>query len=327
MSLLFFSVAALAWLLALPGDALAWGPVTHLVHGSMVLDRLAELPAEVRLLLSRFPYEYLYGCIGADIIQAKKFTRSLYTHCHHWRTGWAVLDAAPGEAERSFAYGYLSHLASDTFSHNYYLPARLVASFRARAMRHVYWEARFDANQPPERWPALHVVASHLYPHCDELVEHVVERTLFSFRTNKRIFDSLLALQRLEYWRTVMRRMTRSDRYPLGRDEIDLFNERFAAAIIDLMQRGEEAACQAADPTGRENLARASRIRRRLRSLARRGALDPERERALIEAVAMPLPPAPDGASGAVLQPAPPRPPVAGAGSRRPAARPSAPPA
>jgi hypothetical protein len=248
----------------------------------MLLDRLELLPLELRAVLSAFPYEYLYGCIGADIIQAKKFTRSLYTHCHHWRTGWSVLTNAREDGERAFAYGYLSHLASDTFSHNYFLPVRLIASFRARTMRHVYWEARFDANQSPARWPVLTLVAAHVYPHCDDLVERVVERTLFSFRTNKRIFDSLLALQRLEYWRGAMQRVTDSKSYPLPHGEIDRFNGLCVEAIVDLMCNGEAAACHAADPTGRENLARANAIRKRLRALARRGGLDEARERELV---------------------------------------------
>lgn len=285
--------------LLLPREALAWGPVTHLVHGSMLLDRLSLLPAAMQALLARFPYEYLYGCIGADIIQAKKFTRSLYTHCHHWQTGWSVLDQARSDAERAFAYGYLSHLTSDTFSHNYYLPIRLITSFRARAMRHVYWEARFDANQRAERWPVLTLVAAHIYPHCDDLVERVVERTLFSFRTNKRIFDSLLALQRLEYWRSVMQRVTDSGRYPLEQRDIDRFNGLCAEAIVDLLRHGRDAACQAEDPTGHENLSRASAIRKRLRTLARRGALNEERERALVASMIPELEAALDQASAA----------------------------
>jgi hypothetical protein len=271
-------------LLAFPADALAWGPVTHLVHGSMLLERLPLLPPEVQSLLSRFPYEYLYGCIGADIIQAKKFTRSLYTHCHHWQTGWTVLDQAREDSERAFAWGYLSHLASDTFSHNYYLPIRLITSFRVAAMRHVYWEARFDANQRAERWPVLTLVAGHVYPHCDDLVERVVERTLFSFKTNKRIFDSLLALQRLEYWRGVMQRVTGSDRHPLGRSDIDRFNGLCADALVDLARNGRASACQAADPTGHDHLEHANLIRKRLRTLARRGALDALREQEILSA-------------------------------------------
>jgi len=289
MSPLAFAVAsgfaALCGLLLSPVEAFAWGPVTHLVHGAQVLGRLDALPPDVATLLGRFPYEYLYGCIGADIIQAKKFTQSLYTHCHHWRTGWTVLDSAQTDAERAFARGYLSHLASDTFSHNYYLPVRLIGSFRATSMRHVYWEARFDANQPPERRPLLHLVAANLYPQPDDLVERVVERTLFSFRTNKRIFDSLLALQRLEYWQTLMQRATHSRRYPLEMVDIDRFNHLCTEAIVDLMQNGQGAACQTADPTGAENLALAYTVRKRLRTLARRGTLDQEREQEIIASV------------------------------------------
>jgi hypothetical protein len=277
-------VAVVAAVLVLvPAEAWAWGPVTHLVHGSMLLERLPLLAPALQELLARHPYEYLYGCIGADIIQAKKFTRSLYTHCHHWRTGWSVLEAARTDPERAFAYGYLSHLASDTFSHNYYLPIRLISSFRAAPMRHVYWEARFDANQEPERWPVLTLVAAHVYPHCDDLVERVVERTLFSFKTNKRIFDSLLALQRLEYWQNMMQRVTGSEKHPLGRGDIERFNGLCADAIVDLMIRGEGSTCQSADPTGEENLGRANLIRKRLRALARRGVLDVDREHALVQ--------------------------------------------
>ncbi|MDG2307313.1 MAG: zinc dependent phospholipase C family protein [Candidatus Binatia bacterium] len=289
MSQLALLLAAAAAIVLAPSDAWAWGPVTHLVHGAMLLERLPMLPPDVASLLARFPYEYLYGCIGADIVQAKKFTKSLYTHCHHWRTGWEVLDGATTESEQAFARGYLSHLASDTFSHNYYLPVRLISSFRSTSMQHVYWEARFDANQAEERWPLLTLVASNLYPHCDELVERIVERTLFSFRTNKRIFDSLLALQRLEYWQTVMQRATDSQRHPLPREDIERFNGLCANAIVDLMQNGRGAACQADDPTGQENLDRAKRIRNRLRGLARRGVLDEEREREILASAIPPL--------------------------------------
>ena len=47
------------------------------------------------------------------------------------------------------------------------------------------------------------------------LVERVVERTLFSFKTNKRIFNSVMALQKLEQWQIMMRRLGDRSRYPL----------------------------------------------------------------------------------------------------------------
>ena len=200
-------------MLLAPHEAQAWGPVTHLIHGATVLTRLSTLPAALQEILRAFPDAYLYGCVGADIIQAKKFARDLRYHCHSWNVGWQVLDGARSDSERAFAYGYLTHLAADTYSHNYFVPLQLIVSFRARALKHVYWEARFDAMQPESDWRRLRDVVSQLYPDCDELMERVVERTLFSFRTNKRIFNSVMALHRVEQWRRVMHRLGTRSRY------------------------------------------------------------------------------------------------------------------
>src|SRR5262249_13710253 len=142
------ALVVLAW----PATAHAWGPITHLVHGSTVLSQAASLGGPLGDLLDVNRLAYLYGNIAADIFHAKKYTRSLYTHCHCWPVGWQIVDAATNEREEAFAYGYLSHLAADVYSHNHYVPVQLVTSFEARTLRHIYWEARFDAAQERDRW-------------------------------------------------------------------------------------------------------------------------------------------------------------------------------
>jgi hypothetical protein len=241
------------------------------VHGSNVLADLGVLGAPLRELLSAHRLAYLYGCIAADIFHAKKYTRSVYTHCHCWPVGWQIVDAAKGEREEAFAYGYLSHLAADVYSHNQYVPVQLVTSFEARTLRHIYWEARFDAAQERDRWRLIRSVLRHRYRDLDRLVERVVERTLFSFKTNKRIFDSVMALQQLEQWQVMVRGLGDRSRYPLPQGEVDRFNELCVHAIQDLLLHREESACQQADPTGHEALAQASALRRKLRALKRRG--------------------------------------------------------
>jgi hypothetical protein len=264
-------VAALV--LVWPNDALAWGPVTHLVHGSQVLDSLSTVAPALQEILREHRLAYLYGCVAADIVQGKKYTRSLYTHCHCWPVGWQIAEAARGEREQAFAYGYLSHLAGDVYSHNQFVPVQLVVSYQARALRHVYWEARFDAAQERDRCRLLRTVFEHRYPECDRLVERVVERTLFSFKTNKRIFSSVMALQRLEQWQRITRHLSTRSRYALPPSEVERFNALCIAAIEDLLARGHRSACQHADPTGRDALARAAALRRKLRALKRRGQM------------------------------------------------------
>jgi hypothetical protein len=263
------ALAVLLW----PSDALAWGPVTHLVHGTQVLDSLSILAPALQEILRQNRLPYLYGCVAADIVQAKKYTRSLYTHCHCWPVGWQIAESARSEREQAFAYGYLSHLAGDVFSHNHFVPVQMVVSYQARTLRHIYWEARFDAAQTRDRWRLIRSVLEHRYPDCDRLVERVVERTLFSFRTNKRIFNSVMALQQFEQWQRMMRGLSERSRYPLPASEIERFNSLCIGAIRDLLVRGQHSTCQHADPTGRDALARAEALRRKLRMLKRRGQM------------------------------------------------------
>jgi Zinc dependent phospholipase C len=266
-------VCAFLFLLLVPAQASAWGPITHLAHGSSVLGNLTILGLSLQRLLRRHRLEYLYGCIGADITQAKKYTRAQQAHCHSWPVGWSLLERADNDAQRAFAYGYLTHLAGDVYSHNHYVPTQLIVSFRARTLRHVYWEARFDAQQHFVGRDLIRELRGHHFPECDGLVRDVVSRTLFSFRTDKRIFRGFIAIHDLEQWHRVMQRLSTRSRYPLPAEVVQRYNAACHGSIIDLMQRGKQAACQAADPTGLRTITLAKEVRRSLKALDRRGRI------------------------------------------------------
>src|SRR5579885_1548320 len=176
--MVFAGIVTLLLVVLWPGEAHAWGPVTHLVHGSQMLANVSILAPALQEILREHRKAYLYGCVAADIVQAKKYTRNLYTHCHCWPVGWQIAGAATTEREQAFAGGYLSHLAGDVYSHNHFVPVQLVVSYQARTLRHIYWEARFDAAQERDRWRLLRSVLDDRYTDCDRLVERVVERTL-----------------------------------------------------------------------------------------------------------------------------------------------------
>lgn len=256
---------------AAPGHAWAWGPITHLAHGASVLADLTILGMGLQRLLRRHRLEYLYGCVGPDITQAKKYTRLQQAHCHSWAVGWAVLHRAATDAERAFAFGYLTHLAGDVYSHNHFVPTQLIVSFRIRALRHIYWEARFDAMQDERYRSIIRELRERKFPECDHLVETVVARTLFSFRTDKRIFDSFIAVHDLERWHRVMRNLSMRSRVELPAGLVSRYNAVCHASIVDLLANGKRCACQAADPTGVEALTLAGAVRRTLKALERRG--------------------------------------------------------
>jgi hypothetical protein len=269
-------VCALAFgFLLIPDAAFGWGPISHLAHGSEVLKSLTILGAGLQQLLGRFPMEYLYGCVGADITLGKKYTRAMQAHCHSWQVGWQVLDAAESDEQRAFAYGYLTHLAADVYSHNHDVPTQLIVSYRARTLRHVYWEARFDGMQDASYRGIVTDLRRLRFPECDRLVKRVVARTLFSFDTNKRIFDSVLAFHDWKNWHRIVQSVSTRSRHHLPDAVVPLYNAACSRNITDVLERGRRADCQSADPTGLEALTRAKEVRRRLKALARRGAVTP----------------------------------------------------
>ena len=274
----------MALVLLLPAEASAWGPITHLTHGAEVLRNLTIVGVALQRLLRTHRLEYLYGCVGADITQAKKYTRAEQAHCHSWPVGWALVERARNEAQRAFAYGYLTHLAGDVYSHNHFVPTQLIVSYRARTLRHIYWEARFDVQQRVEHRSIIRELRQHRFPECDALVEDVVARTLFSFRTDRRIFRGFIAVHDLAQWHRIVHRLSASSRYGLSRDIVHRYNAACHDSIVDLLRRGKRAACQRADPTGAEAIALAKGLRRTLKALARRGGV-PEQLQTAVDAL------------------------------------------
>ena len=137
---------AIGMLLGEVDTVLAWGPGTHIALSGSILERLHLLPAAIGALLARHGIAYLYGSIAADMVFAKRLSR-VKQFCHHWSTGFGLLDAARTDRDRSFAYGYLSHLAADTVAHGKFVPRQIVVSNYAVGLGHLYWELRADSMQ------------------------------------------------------------------------------------------------------------------------------------------------------------------------------------
>ena len=262
-------------LLLTPSEAWAWGPITHLTHGVGALGSLTIASATLQRILSRNRLAYLYGCVGADITQAKKYTRAQQAHCHSWEVGWAILERARSDAQRAFAWGYLTHLAGDVYSHNHFVPTQMIVSFRGRALRHVYWEARFDIMQPKPPRNVIRELRERDFPECDRLVEEVVARTLFSFKMDKRIFNSFIAVHDLDQWHRIVARVTQRSRFGLPLELVEKYNSACHGSVLDLFQRKKKSACQEADPTGFRALEQAKRVRASLRALLRSGKVPP----------------------------------------------------
>lgn len=271
-NMLILLAAALLLVIALPQQALAWGAGIHLQLGMNVLSHLEALEPGVAAIIGSHPFDFLYGTIAADITIGKKFTHYLQ-HCHRWRIGHKVLEKARDGAEQACAYGYLSHLAADCIAHNYFVPYKVMRSFSSLTLKHAYWEMRFENYVEKEIWETGKKVSREHFSKNDQLLRKVLSDTIFSFATNKRIFNSILLVSRLEKWQSLLQTLSDSSRYSLEESDREEYMQLAREAVFDFLNHGESSRFYRADPTGEKALAAAEAVRKNLRFLYRSGKL------------------------------------------------------
>lgn len=261
LPLLFF----LLILLFVPTHAMAWGVGVHLTLGSSLLGRLDILPVAMQTLLSAHPFDFLYGCIAADITLGKKFTHYL-DHCHNWRIGRKILAKAETPQLEACAYGYLAHLAADTVAHSYFVPFKMVQSFNTVVLKHAYWELRAETGTEDKIWALARDIGQNDYRKHDQLLSSVLSDTIFSFRTNKRLFNSMVLVSRLQQWNKLLQTVSETSKWEIDQSErqelMDLASDATSGILGD-----EESPYWKADPTGDRALNAADMIRKNLNTL------------------------------------------------------------
>ncbi|MCD4688366.1 MAG: zinc dependent phospholipase C family protein [Desulfuromonadaceae bacterium] len=263
-------------LLFIPGEALAWGIGVHLQLGSQTLEILSRLPSQLQPLLSNYPYDFLYGFISADITLGKKFTHYL-KHCHSWRIGQQILAAAKTDPQRACAYGYLGHLAADTVAHSYMVPYKMVRTFNTAMLKHLYWEMRFESRVAPNIWQLARTIARKDFRANDAMMSSVLSRTIFSFSTNKRLFNSILLLSRLQRWQKMLQSIGEQSKWTLEEENQGEYLVLAQQATESILTDMEQSPFWKADPAGERALYTADIIRKNLNLLWLDGKL-PEAE-------------------------------------------------
>ncbi len=266
---------------AVPPSAWAWGVGVHLQLGTSILSNLPLLPAQLQLLLEAWPQDFLYGCMSADITLGKKFTHYLQ-HCHSWRMGNKVLEAAQTDPQRACAYGYLAHLAADTVAHSYFVPVKMVRTFNTVMLKHTYWEMRAEALVDPGIWQVARTVARKNYRSNDALLRSVLSDTLFSFSTNKRLFNSLLLLNRLQQWQKILRSLATTSKWTMPEENLDEYLGLAREATLSVLTTEKESPYWKADPTGERALNAAKTLRKNLNLLWLDGKLSEAEAQAIL---------------------------------------------
>jgi hypothetical protein len=243
-----------------PSPAYAWTPGTHIYLGESILANLAYLPAAVGDLLRAFPFDFLYGNIAADSSIAKKYA-PVGRHCHAWHVGQEIHDRAKTDALRAFGLGYLSHLAADVVAHNYFVPRQLVITSSTTGFGHSYWESRFERplGETFSRTAKEVILLDHTP--ADAHLDDIIAPTIFSVRTNRRLFRGMVHLTESQGWHRAFDVAEKRSRWDLANGDVERHLALSFDHIIDLLS-GPEAAVRQLDPSGEERLRIAKRMRR-----------------------------------------------------------------
>ncbi|MDA8098352.1 MAG: zinc dependent phospholipase C family protein [Nitrospiraceae bacterium] len=216
-----------------PSFSFAWGPLTHMYLGSEIFSYAPLIPAGIYGLLRSYRQDYLYGNLMADSILGKQYLPDDKSS-HSWEVGLRLLDHAQSWPEKAFAYGYLSHLAADTVAHG-------TLTEDKKNVEHAWLEMQADGMINKLYWLQSVTFSKAVQRRNDLFMENTLDRYLFSFKTNKRIYKSMVFLSLLN----------RERKRGLDREQIVQLHDESIARILDLLQNGTEASVLTQSPLSR----------------------------------------------------------------------------
>lgn len=237
-----FKIMMVVAFLLIPTAAFAWGPLTHIYLGNELFSLSPLIPPGLLEIIRRYRKDFLYGNIMADIIIGKKFLPRDKSS-HSWDVAFDLLKAARTDQQKGFVYGYMSHLAADTVAHNVYTADR-------KNIGHTVVEMKADCIIDKKYWLQAMAIDRKIQARNDAFLEHSLQRFLFSFKTNKRIFKSVVLLSVINRERIsnfVDKNVITS--LPV-RSTIVSLHEQSLDKIIDLFQNWENSEVVKVNPCG-----------------------------------------------------------------------------
>ncbi len=238
-----FVVTVILSILLIPSIADAWGPLTHLYLGHQVLDiGAAALPAGIYAIIRRYAKDFLYGNLSTDIIVGRKY-QELDKNTHSWDVGWRLLEEAETDRQKAFAYGYLCHLSADTVVHN--------LEKSRFPFKHSLVEIKAESLVDRKYRKKLKEINKVIQRRHNPVLEDMLERVIFSFKTNKKIFRGMLLLSRVPNYKPVSRFIHRRFPYEIPVSDIYKFKEESLNRIICILSNGEDSKVIDEHPLGR----------------------------------------------------------------------------
>jgi hypothetical protein len=216
--------------LFVPSLAFAWGPLTHAYLANEILSYLPLLPAGVAVVIRKYKQDFLYGNLMADMIIGKKYLPDDKSS-HNWDVAMKLLEQARSGQEESFVYGYLSHLAADTVAHE-------TLTEDMQNMGHAWMEMKADSMIKKTYWLQSVTISKSVQNRHDRFLEESLDRFVFSFKTNKRIYKGIVFFSLLNKKR----------KRGIDKDFICCLHEESMGRIVDVLKNGRSSVVLGRNP-------------------------------------------------------------------------------
>jgi len=267
------------WLAALvvagcSAEVFAWGPATHVKLASDLLGQLELLPAGIAAILAAYRKNFIFGNVAADVVFAKRLSR-IKQFCHHWETGFAILEDARSDTGRAFALGYLCHLAADTVAHCKFLPRQMTVTRTTMSFGHLYWELRADTTIGPYYWQMLRDLMDEVFAEHEASLSMRLTDTFLPFSMNWRMFYRMNDFVSRRSWLRAMHRWSDLSRWHLSDQLMREYRAESFERMLDILVNQRTASVLRDDPSGNAALAYTRVQRRQLRQMARAGLAAP----------------------------------------------------
>lgn len=228
--------------LLVPTAAFAWGPLTHIYLGNELYAFGSLLPVGIWEIMRRYKKDFIYGNFMADIIIGKTYLPSQKSS-HNWAVAFDMLRSARTGQQEAFIYGYMSHLAADTVAHNLYIADK-------KNIGHTMFEMKADSIIDKKYWLQAIAIEKKIQTRNDKLLEDSLDRFMFSFKTNKRIFKGMLLFSVFN-----QKRISNfiDDNFMTSlpaREAIEDFHRESINNMLDLLQNGERSDVVYINPSG-----------------------------------------------------------------------------
>ncbi len=144
----------LLWLLPLlttAADAWAWGLYTHVYFAQALVWLVPVAHPAFAAAARRFPRRVMAGACLPDLALVGPLLRhDAFDVSHDWSTAAEVLAAARSDEDRALALGFASHLLSDIYAHNHFVPAHEIVWADVPVATHAACEWALDHHVAPQ---------------------------------------------------------------------------------------------------------------------------------------------------------------------------------